>query len=146
MYATQRVLKVQESQTNQFEAVVIRSSRDAEQFARQFYGDDIEIYESFFLILMNRKNETIGWVKISQGGVAGTVVDPIIVAKYAIDTLSSSIILVHNHPSGSLQYSQADFTLTKRVKEGLSLFNVEVPDHIILTKDGYYSFADNRVI
>ena len=146
MYATQRVLKVQESTTNQFEVIQIQSSRNGETFARQFYSDDLEIYESFFLILLNRKHETIGWVKISQGGVAGTVVDPIIVAKYAIDTLSSGVILVHNHASGNLQPSDADRSLTRRVKEGLNLFNISVLDHIILTKDSYYSFSDNGEI
>ena len=146
MYATQRVLKVQESIANQFEAIQIQSSRNGETFARQFYSDDLEIYESFFVILLNRKHETIGWVKISQGGVAGTVVDPIIVAKYAIDTLSSGVILVHNHPSGNLQPSDADRSLTRRVKEGLNLFNISVLDHIILTKDSYYSFSDNGEI
>lgn len=146
MYATQRVLKVQESTTNQFEIVQIQTSKNGETFARQFYGDDLEIFESFFLILLNRKHETIGWVKISQGGVAGTVVDPIIVAKYAIDTLSSGVILVHNHPSGNLQPSDADRSLTNRTKEGLKLFNISVLDHIILTKDSYYSFSDNGEI
>jgi DNA repair protein RadC len=146
MYATQRVLKVQESSTNQFEIVQIQTSKNGETFARQFYGDDLEIFESFFLILLDRQHKTIGWVKISQGGVAGTVVDPILVAKYAIDTLSSGVILVHNHPSGNLQPSDADRSLTRRVKEGLNLFNISVLDHIILTKDSYYSFSDNGEI
>lgn len=146
MYATQRVLKVEESTANQFEVIQVQSSKNGETFARQFYSDDLEIYESFFLILLNRKHETIGWVKISQGGIAGTVVDPIIVAKYAIDTLSSGVILVHNHPSGNLQPSDADRSLTRRVKEGLNLFSISVLDHIILTKDSYYSFADNGEI
>ena len=142
MYATQRVLSVKES-TEKFEAIKITSSQDAEKFARQFYHDDIELYESFFLILLNRANTTIGWVKVSQGGIAGTVVDPIIVAKYVVDTLSSGVILVHNHPSGRLNPSDADKQITSKIKEGLKLFDSYVLDHIILSKDSYHSMADN---
>lgn len=143
MYAAERVLKVEKVANNSFEAIKIKSSNDAARFARQFYGDDLEIFESFFLILLNRQHKTIGWVKISQGGVAGTVVDTIIIAKYAIDTLSSGVVLVHNHPSGNLQPSNADKQITRNVKNALALFNVSVVDHVILTADSHYSFADN---
>jgi len=143
MYATQRIISVKESTTEKFEAIKITSSQDAEKFARQFYHDDIELYESFFLILLNRANTTIGWVKVSQGGIAGTVVDPIIVAKYVVDTLSSGVILVHNHPSGRLNPSDADKQITSKIKEGLKLFDSQVLDHIILSKDSYHSMADN---
>ena len=147
MYATQRKLSVVEStDANKFEVVKIVNSQSCAEFARQFYTDDIEIFESFFLALLDRQNQTIGWAKISQGGVAGTVVDPIIVAKYAIDTLSSSVILVHNHPSGNLNPSLADKEITKKIKGTLELFNVQVLDHIILTKDSFYSFADNGLL
>ena len=147
MYATQRKLSVVEStDANKFEVVKIVNSQSCAEFARQFYTDDIEIFESFFLALLDRQNQTIGWAKISQGGVAGTVVDPIIVAKYAIDTLSSSVILVHNHPSGNLNPSVADKEITKKIKGTLDLFNAQVLDHIILTKDSFYSFADNGLL
>jgi DNA repair protein RadC len=142
-YATSRVLKVIESY-NDFKAVKITNSSDSYHFIQQFYSDDIEIFESFFIVLLNRANETIGWAKISQGGVAGTIADPIIIAKYAIDTLSSSVILAHNHPSGNLNPSQADINLTINVQDGLKLFNVRVLDHLILTKNSYYSLKDNN--
>ena len=143
MYAAERILKVEKVTNNSFEAIKVKSSGDTARFARQFYGDDLEIFESFFLILLNRQHKTIGWVKISQGGVAGTVVDTIIIAKYAIDTLASAVILVHNHPSGNLQPSNADRQITRSAKEGLALFNVSVVDHVILTVDSHYSFADS---
>jgi DNA repair protein RadC len=147
MYATNRVLKVMESDTaNAFEAVKIANSRMSADFIRQFYLDDLEIFESFFIVLLNRQNMTIGWAKISQGGVAGTVVDPIVVAKYAVDTLSSSVILAHNHPSGNLNPSQADKDLTKRITKGLELFGIRVLDHIILTKDSYLSMQDEGLM
>ncbi len=142
-YATSRVLKVIES-NNDFKAVKITNSNDSYHFIEQFYSDDIEIFESFFIVLLNRANETIGWAKISQGGVAGTIADPIIIAKYAIDTLASSVILAHNHPSGNLNPSPADINLTINVQDGLKLFNVRVLDHLILTKNRYYSLKDNN--
>jgi len=126
--------------------VKITSSLIASNFARNFFHEDITIYESFFIILMNRSNNTIGYAKISQGGVAGTVVDPKIVAKYCVDTLSSACILVHNHPSGNKKPSQEDINITKKVRDGLKLFDINVLDHIILTDEEYLSMADEGLI
>lgn len=126
-----------------FESAIIRRSEDAEKYARQFYGDDIEILESFFIMLLNKANAVTGWVKISQGGTAGTVVDPKIVAKYAVDSLSSGVILCHNHPSGRLLASEADNQITRKIKDGLKLFDIAVLDHIILSSNGFYSYADD---
>lgn len=129
-----------------FNKAKINSSEDAANYARQFYFDDITIYESFFIILLNRSNNTIAWVKISQGGTIGTTVDPIIVAKYAIDILAKAVILVHNHPSGNNIPSEGDKLITEKIKQGLSLFEINVLDHVILTEDTYYSFADEGLI
>jgi DNA repair protein RadC len=126
-----------------FNRVKITSSIDASDFIRQFYSDDIGIFESFFILLLDQSNHTIGYAKISQGGVAGTLVDPIIVAKYAIDSLSRGVILAHNHPSGNLSPSEADINITKKIKEGLALFDISVLDHVILTEDSYRSLADS---
>jgi DNA repair protein RadC len=125
-----------------FKRVKIHSSEEAQAFIRQFYSDDIGIFESFFLLLMDQSNSTIGYVKISQGGIAGTVVDPILVAKYSIDSLAKAVILAHNHPSGNRSASTQDRAITERIKKGLALFDIQVFDHIILTEDGYSSFAD----
>lgn len=129
-----------------FPKVKITGSNEAKIFAMQFFGDDIEIYESFFLILLNRANNTIGYVKISQGGVCGTVVDVKIIAKYAIESLCSSVILIHNHPSGNTAPSGADKTITSKIKDGLKLFDISVLDHLILTSESYFSFADEGLI
>jgi DNA repair protein RadC len=128
--------------STEFERVRITGSTVAEQFIRKFYSDDIGIFESFFILMVDQSNHTIGYAKISQGGVAGTVVDPIIVAKYAIDSLSKGVILAHNHPSGNLTPSEADRTITNKIKAGLDLFDITVLDHIILTEDSFTSFAD----
>ena len=125
-----------------FNSTKIKSAMDAVNCIRQFYGSDLGLFESFFLLLLNRANKTIGYVKISQGGVAGTVVDPKIVAKYAIDSLASSVILCHNHPSGECTPSQADQQITLKIVNGLKLFDIETLDHIILTEDSYLSFKD----
>ncbi|MFA5300220.1 MAG: JAB domain-containing protein [Lutibacter sp.] len=126
-----------------YKKVKIQSSQDAANYARQFYFDDLEIYESFFLILLNRANNTIGYAKISQGGVAGTVVDVKIIAKYAIDCLAASVILVHNHPSGNKQPSTQDIEITKKIRATLQFCDIAVLDHVIITSDSYFSLADN---
>lgn len=122
----------------------IRSSHQAEQFVRKFYHEDINIYESVFIILLNRSNNAIGYAKIAQGGVTGSVVDGKIVCKYAIDTLASGVILVHNHPSGNTSPSESDRIMTDAIRKQLALFDIQLLDHIILTDDDYYSFADNN--
>ena len=130
----------------EFEKVKITSSYDSVKYLRQFFFDDISIYESFFLMLLNRSNTVIGYVKISQGGITGTVCDPLLVAKYAIDSLAKGVILCHNHPSGQLIASEQDNSITRKVKEGLKLFDISVLDHIILTEDSYYSYADEGTL
>jgi DNA repair protein RadC len=129
-----------------FERVKITSSQDSADYIRQFYSDDIEIFESFFILLLNRQNKTIGYAKISQGGVAGTVVDAKIVLKYIVDTLASAVILCHNHPSGNLNPSTQDLEITKKLSQAAKLVDSQVIDHIILTPDSFYSFADNGLI
>jgi len=129
-----------------FNQVKITDSKSAVDYARQFYFDDIGIYESFFLILLNRNNRTIGFAKISQGGIVGTVVDVRIIAKYAIESLAYSVILVHNHPSGNTIASDLDQKITSNIKSGLGLFEISVLDHIILTENSYNSFADEGLL
>jgi len=122
--------------------VKITNSRMSADYIRQFYKDDIGVFESFFLLLLNRANITVGYAKISQGGIAGTVVDVSIIGKYMVENLASHAIIAHNHPSGSLSPSNADIQMTKKVQEAGKILDCELLDHIILTKDDYYSFAD----
>ncbi len=121
----------------------ITTSNEAQQFIRQFYGDDIEVFESAFILLLNRQNKTIGYAKISQGGIAGTYIDLKIVAKYAVDSLASGVILCHNHPSGNPNPSAEDVSLSKKLKKGLKLLDINLLDSIILTPtSAYTSLAD----
>lgn len=121
----------------------ITTSESASNVIRKFYFDDINIYESFFILLLNRANNTTGFAKISQGGTAGTVVDIKIIAKYAVESLSSAVIICHNHPSGNIKPSEADINITKKIKDALLLLDIRLTDHIILSENNYYSFADN---
>jgi DNA repair protein RadC len=103
-------------------------------------------HEEFWILLLSRSNEVMKKIKISSGGVSGTVADPKIIFKEALSHLSSAIILVHNHPSGNLKPSQADISLTKKIKEGGSYLDLPVLDHIIFANSGYFSFADEGMI
>ena len=140
-----KLYELRKNQTD-FPKKQIQNAKDLSEFIRQFYQGDIEIYESFFLLLLNNSNQTIGYAKISQGGVTSTVVDVKIIAKYAVDSLATGIILAHNHPSGNLNPSSADISITNKVKEAMKLFDIAVLDHIILTADSFYSFANNGLM
>jgi DNA repair protein RadC len=131
---------------SEFSRMKITSSLDSEAFIKQFYGDDMEIFESVFILLLNSQNETIGYAKISQGGVSDTVVDTKIICKYALDSFAAAVILAHNHPNGSLKPSQADKHITKKIKQALKTFDVILLDHIILTTEGYFSFGDDGIL
>ncbi len=130
-----------------FKKIKISTSNDAAKYALQFYHNDLDIYESVFLILLNARANTIGYAKISQGGIIGTIVDKVIVLKYAIESLATSIILVHNHPTGNNNPSKNDRILTKEINNVCKMLNISFLDHIILSSaKKYYSFADNNEI
>ncbi len=103
-------------------------------------------HEQFYTILLNRSNTVIDVVKISQGGVTGTVADAKLIFKAAVEKLASGIILAHNHPSGNLKPSQADITLTRKLKEAGLLLDINVLDHIIVANDAYFSFSDQGMM
>jgi DNA repair protein RadC len=103
-------------------------------------------HEEFWILLLNRSNTVIRKERISMGGVSGTVVDPKIIFKIAVEHLASAIILCHNHPSGNLRPSEADVKLTKKLKEAGLMLEIPVLDHIIVTNDSFYSFADEGMI
>jgi DNA repair protein RadC len=103
-------------------------------------------HEEFWVILLNRANRFVKKYQISQGGVAGTVADPKIIFKVALEELASGIILAHNHPSGNLTASQADVALTKKLADGGRLLEIQVLDHLIIAGQKYFSFADEGLI
>jgi DNA repair protein RadC len=104
-------------------------------------------HEVFVVLFLNRANKIINDMRIiSEGGITGTVADPRIILKKALEENAVSIILCHNHPSGSLKPSRADEELTTKIKEAAKYFDIKVLDHIIVSEDGYYSFADEGIL
>ncbi len=98
--------------------------------------------EEFWVMLLSRAGHVIATECISRGGTAATVVEPKIVMKRAVEHLASSIILVHNHPSGNLHPSPQDDALTRKLHDGAALLEIPVVDHLIISPEGYYSYAD----
>ncbi len=103
-------------------------------------------HEEFWVVHLNRANRVISKQRISQGAVSGTIVDIRIIIKQAVNILSSSIIICHNHPSGNLNPSKPDSDLTKKIKSACSYFDIQLLDHIIVGDNQYYSFADNGIL
>ena len=124
----------------------ITKSANIAEYIRPFFGPEIEVFEQIFLITLNQGNNIVSVTKISQGGISGTVVDIRLVAKYALEGLATSIILAHNHPSGSLKASSQDINLTKKVQAGMKLLDITLLDHLIVTREGYCSFADEGIM
>lgn len=125
----------------------VSNSRDSFEFLKKVFDRrTLQLQESFVVIYLNRANHILGYYKHSIGGITGTVADPRLIFATAIASASSGIILSHNHPSGNLTPSQADIDLTRKIKEGGKLLEVQLLDHLIITKTGYYSFADEGLI
>ncbi len=106
----------------------------------------IELQEEFKVLLLNRNNQILGIYSLSKGGVSGTVVDLKLLFSVALKANASGVILVHNHPSGNLKASQADKNMTDRIIKASKLLDVQVLDHLIITKSDYFSFADNALM
>ncbi len=122
----------------------IVTSSDAFDILQMKIGD--VIYEQFAIIMMNRANEVIQAIIVSDGGIAGTVADPRRIFKIALESNAASIILGHNHPSGSLRPSESDIKLTKKIKDAGILLDISVLDHLIIGSEKFFSFADEGLI
>jgi DNA repair protein RadC len=99
-------------------------------------------HEEFWVVLLNRANIVLKKVAVSVGGISGTVADPRLIFKVALENMASAVILVHNHPSGNSKPSDADLVITRKMKEAGKLLEIPVLDHLIFTDSEYYSFAD----
>ena len=122
----------------------ITTSQDAVNIMQPHLAD--LIHEEFWILMLNRAHVLINKKSVSSGGVSGTVVDPKIVFKIAIENSASSIILCHNHPSGNNKPSDADISLTRKLKEAGSFLEITVIDHVIIAGATFYSFADEGMI
>lgn len=118
----------------------VLSSKNANEILHPILAD--KQYEEFWVLILNRANVLISFRQISDGGITGTVVDIRRIFKLALEFSGTSIILAHNHPSGNLYPSEADKLLTRKIKEAGEVMDIPVRDHLIISSDGYYSFAD----
>ena len=108
--------------------------------------DKIELIEQFKVVYLNRGNKVLSISDLSSGGMSGTVADPRIIFATALKRNSCAIILAHNHPSGNTRPSKQDEVLTQKIKDGGKLLDILVMDHIIISSEGYFSFADEGLI
>lgn len=122
----------------------VSSSRDAFNIISPYLLD--LSHEEFWILCLNRANQLIRVENISSGGLSGTVADPKVIFKKALENNSSGIILVHNHPSGNLKPSQADMKITQQLKEAGVVLEIPILDHLIFTDKDYFSFADEGVL
>lgn len=123
---------------------VIKSSRDIAEYLKVVLKDFT--YEVFAVLFLNRSNKINHFEIISRGGITGTVADPRVILKKALEEDATSLVLSHNHPSGSLQPSRADEELTKKIIEAAKYFDIKIIDHIIVSEEGYFSFADEGLL
>jgi len=126
------------------EKAIVTSSGDVANYLQTLLRD--YKHEVFAVLFLNRSNKINHFQIISEGGITGTVADPRIILKKALEEDAVSIILCHNHPSGSLKPSKADEELTYKIKEAAKYFDIKVLDHLIVSDDGYYSFADEGLL
>jgi DNA repair protein RadC len=126
-----------------FNRQTIKCSNDFyEVFKQLFDAKLLNVREECFAIFLNRSNRIAGWYKVSSGGITGTVVDIRLTLSIALKSLSSGLLIAHNHPSGNLMPSSIDKGLTVKLKEAANLMDIKLIDHLIITNEGYYSFAD----
>src|SRR3954451_9052253 len=123
---------------------VIQSSKDIADYLKAHL--QYKKNEVFAVVFLNRANKINHYETISEGGITGTVADPRIILKKALEHDAVSIVLCHNHPSGNLRPSRQDQELTNKIKEASSYFDIKVLDHIIVSDEGYYSFADDGML
>lgn len=125
---------------------VVNSSACAAELLRPWFDECMDLREEFWVILLDRGNRAKVVWRASQGGLHGTVADPKLIFAAALKGVASSIILAHNHPSGQLRPSEEDIRLTRKLAEAGKFLDLPVYDHLIMTRDGHYSFADNGML
>ena len=124
----------------------VSNSEDAKNQFKGCWSNKIQYVEEVYLMLLNRANKVLGFTKISYGGTTGSIVDIKVIFQVALKSNAHSIILCHNHPSGSLKPSSSDIQLTNKVKQAGILMDIPLLDHLIITNEGYYSFGDEGIL
>jgi len=125
----------------------ITKSGDAyELFIKYWDENKLEFVEQFKVMLLNRANRVLGICELSTGGISGTVADPKLIFMAALKSNASFIVIAHNHPSGNLKPSMADEKLTDKIKEAGKFLDLPLLDHLIITDEGFFSFADEGLL
>ena len=140
-------IKISYSRTTTNQKIKINNSTDS--YSCLVEGWDlgtIQLFEEFKILLLNTANEVLGIYNVSKGGISSTIVEIRHILYIALKTNSTGIILAHNHPSGNLKPSSTDINLTRKIKNACELMDLNLTDHIILTKDNYYSFMEGGLL
>lgn len=138
-------ITVSYSRGQQKKQKVSNSKESYEVLLNSWNENTIELQEEFKILLLNRSNQVLGVYPMSKGGVSGTIVDAKLVFGVALKCNASSIIVAHNHPSGNLSPSEADKKLTQKLKKASEYLDIKLLDHIIITKEDFFSFSDNEL-
>jgi DNA repair protein RadC len=138
---------VYKSKVKASERPTVLTSKDAYAIFLQTWDDNkIDLQEQFKVLFLNNANRVLCIYEVSTGGITGTVADPRLIFSAALKANACSIMLCHNHPSGSLKLSKADEELTEKIKQAGKFLDIKVLDHIILSSEGYFSFADEGIL
>lgn len=138
---------VYKSKVKPSQRLQIKKSSDVQELLRQIWDENkIELMEQFKVILLNRNNRVLGFFEASSGGVSGTVADPKLIFMAALKMNACALIIAHNHPSGNKLPSESDKSLTLKIKEGAKLLDMSLLDHIIVTTEECFSFADEGLL
>jgi DNA repair protein RadC len=124
------------------EMPLINTSTGARDLLKPLFNDNLNFREQFIIMCLSRSNRVLGFANISIGGVNGTIADPKLIFEFALSCNASSVILSHNHPSGNEKPSDTDLKLTTKIKDAGKCLDIAVLDHLIITDENYFSFAD----
>jgi len=139
-------IKISYSTTSTSKIKITSVNKAFEVLLNSWDLDTIELQEEFKVLLLNRANEVLGIYPLSKGGITGTVVDSRLIFAVALKCNATAIILSHNHPSGNLKPSNNDITITNSIKKCADFLEITLIDHIIMTKNGYFSFSNEKLL
>ncbi len=147
LYEVAEVELVYKSKVKASNRPVIGSSKDAYNVLRQSWDENkIEFVEQFKVMFLNKANKVLGIYDVSTGGISGTVADPRVIFVAALKANACAIIISHNHPSGNLKPSRQDQELTQKIKNAGLFLEIHLLNHLIVSLEGYYSFADQSLL
>jgi DNA repair protein RadC len=147
LYNVAEVELIYKSKVKASERPQITSSKDAYKVLMQLWDENkIEFLEQFKVLFLNKANKVLGAYEVSTGGISGTVADPRVIFVAALKANACAIIISHNHPSGNLKPSRQDEELTQKIKQAGQLLDIKLLDHVIITNEQYFSFADEGLV